>query len=230
MNLKKILLAGTFFLSTSLASSQDKLKFDVYNDWLLGIRLNMSSVTVNPRQIAFSFLFGSYSMEFKQPNDSTYQETVKDNWAGRDEFFDYSKNLGYTLFNYSVTRGEPREEKEALVKRVFDKKYKSLLELFDDLENGRINDGDSIHFSLLGMPYSIKAGKKQNSETIVYSGTFKVKKEPGDSYVLKEEEPVKLYTIKEDGKEIPIGFTATLSHAKKKKEISIEGILKKDKD
>jgi len=127
MKLKEIVFAGALFLSSSVAFSQDNLNFDVYNDWLLGINLNMSSLRITPKKIDFSFLKNLYSMEFNQLNDSTYQEIVRDNWARREEFFDYSKDSCYTLINYSVVKGEAREEKVAVIGRVFDKNIKVCL-------------------------------------------------------------------------------------------------------
>ncbi len=225
MKLRKIVLsfAGALLLSGSAALSQNKLKFDVYSDAFLGLRLNLGSLKVSPKEVDFSFLLGLYSMQFKNINDSTYQEIVKDNWNGRNEFFDYSWNSHYTLRSYDEKKGNPRAEKKALENKVFDKKYESIPELVERFQKGLINDKDSIHIVVLGLPYSAVTEKRKNQDTLIYTGHLEVKRDSGDVYIAPN--PIRVYV--KDG--VPIGFSTVLLDVsgKKEKEIFIEGILKK---
>ncbi len=233
MKLKEIVLAGALLLSSSAALSQNKLKFDVYSreEGLLKL-LNSSSLRINSEQIDFSFLFDIYSMEFQKLTDSTYREIVRNNflWQAKDEFFDYSKDSCYTLLSYSAVRGKPREEKKALVERRFDKKYLSLPELFKDFEEGRLENGDSLHFIVNGMPYSVKIKRRENQDSIIYSSSLEdiIKREPGDIIICPY--PIEVYAIEKDGKFVPIGFSTELLRVKNGKKIPINGKLREEKD
>ncbi len=229
MKFKEILLAGAFFLSTSLAFSQKPVHFDVYSkgEGFFNPKLNTSSLKVSPEEIDFSFLFGIYSMKFKKINDSTYREIVKNNflWKSKEEFFDYSfKDSCYTFNNYSARGEKPRLEKELLEGKTFDKKYKSPPELFGYLERGLIKD--SIHFIVCGLPYSVKIESIEKNDTITYSCSLEesIKKEPGD--VILFPYPIEAITKKEDGKIIPLGFFTKFLNAKNGKNTHLEGVLR----
>jgi hypothetical protein len=228
MKLKEILLGGAIFLS-SAAFSQDKLHFDVYTkgEGFFGLRLNNSSLKVDSNEINLSFLFGIYSVEFKKINDSTYKEIVRNNflWKSKEEFFDYSfKDSSYVLDSYSAIGGKPREEKEALEKTVFNKKYKDLPGLFSEFEKGSLKD--SIHFIILGLPYSIKIESSKRDSDLVYSCNPKelVKEEPGD--VILFPYPLEVRAKKKDEKIVPFLFFTKFLNVKTGRNISVEGELR----
>jgi len=227
MKLKEITLASALFLS-SLAFSQDNLNFDVYSKerGLLKF-LNSSSLKVSPKEIDFSFLFGIYSMKIKNLTDSTYQEIVKDNWELREEFFDYSfKDSCYTLLRYSVKKGKPREEKKALGERKFDEKYGGLPELFSAFEEGLLKDKDSLHFIVLGMPYSVKIESRENQDSIIYSCNLEeiIKREPGDNIIFPY--PIEVYTIKREEGLSPVGFSTAFVRVRSGKKVPIKGKIR----
>lgn len=225
MKFKEIVLGGTLLLSSSLALSQNELHFDIYSreDGILNF-LRSSSLKASPNEVDFSFLFGIYSMKAINSTDSTYQEIVKNNipWETKDEFFNYSKDSCYVLNSYFTKNGKSREEKEALEGRIFDKKYKTLPELFNDFEKGLL--GDSLHFIVQGMPYSARIKKIDNSDRIIYSCTFDVKRESGDMYICPY--PIEVYTIKKDGKLTPTKFSTMLLNSKNGKKIPLQGKLR----
>lgn len=230
MKLREIVLASAFFLSSSLVFSQDKLHFDVYTkgEGFFSPRFNSSSIKVNSDEINCSFLFGIYSMKFKKVNDSTYQESVKTEilWILKEELFNYSfKDSCYTFNNYSAIGENPRQEKEALKGTIFNKKYKTPPELFNDLEKGLLDEKDSIHFIIQGVPYSIKINKIKKGDERIYSSTLlKIEDEPGDYFIFPY--PAEVYTKNKNGKIIPIKFNTKLLNAKTKKITSIEGELR----
>lgn len=233
MKLKEIVLAGAMLLSSvAFAQSSDKLHFDVYSkrDGSFIPKLNTGSLRIASDEVDFSFLFGIYSMNFKKVNDSTYQEIVRDNllWDLKEEFFYYSfKNSRYTLKDYFVVGGKPREEKEALKGKVFDKKYKMPLEILSNFEENIKKD--SLHFIAFGEPYSV--GKKEVIEKgdTIYSYILgkPIKKELGDFIIFPY--PTKIILKKKDGKFIPFEFYTKSLNLRNKNENSIEGKLKEEK-
>ncbi len=231
MKLKEIVLAGSLLLLTSLAFSQDKLKFDVYSkgEGRFSLRLNNSTLKVDSNEIDFSFLLGFYSMKFKKLTDSTYQEIVKNNvpFQSKDEFFNYSfKDSCYTLLSYYAVGGKPRAEKKALVGRDFDDKYRSLPELVNYFEKGLIKDGDSIHFIINGEPYSVEIGRRENQDSVIYSCSLEeiIKREPGDVIIFPY--PIEAYATKENGGLIPLRFSTAFLNVRNGKKTSIEGELR----
>ncbi|MEK6833681.1 MAG: hypothetical protein AABY32_06570 [Nanoarchaeota archaeon] len=227
MKLREIVLAGAIFLSGAVFS-QDKLHFDVYSreEGFLNL-LKSSFLRVSSKEVDFSFLFGIYSMSFKKINDSIYQEVVKDNWALREEFFDYSlEDSCYTLIRYSAKRGKPRQEKKALEERIFDKKYRVLPELFSNFKNGLL--GDSLHFIVNGMPYSVKINSRENGESIIYSCNLGelIKREPGDNILFPY--PIEVYAIKKNGELLPLGFSTEFLKVRSGKKVPIKGKLKEN--
>jgi hypothetical protein len=230
MKLREILLAGAFLLS-SAAFSQNKLHFDIYSkkEGFFNPRLN-SSLNMDSKEIDFSFLHGMYSMKFKRINDSTYREIVKNNFfQSKEEVFDYSfRDSSCILDSYSAIGGKPREEKEVLEGTVFDKKYKSLPELFNDFEKGLLKD--SIYLIVLGMPYSIKIENTEVDEDIIYSCKLKkpIKKEPGDFILFPY--PIEVYAKRKNEKVIPLGFYTKFLNVRSGRNTSIEGELRKEKE
>jgi len=230
MKLKDILLTSTLFLS-SLGFSQEPITLDIYSkgEGKFSPRLNNSSLKVNSNEVDFSFLFGLYLMKFQKLNDSTYREIVDNNFpfVSKEEIFDYSfKNGQYIFKNYYTDNDEPRLEKEVLEGNIFNKKYKTLPELFNDFEKGKIED--SIHFIVLGLPYSVKVNKYQEGKKLVYSSNLKdfVKIEPGDDIIFPY--PIKVFGIRENGKIKPLKFDTYFLRAKTGKKTHLEGILKED--
>jgi hypothetical protein len=230
MKLKEILLAGSLLLSSQLFS-QEGLKFDISSDRRGISRLiaNNSSLSLDSNKIDFSFLYGLYSMEFEKINDSTYRETVKNNflWKSNEEVFDYSlKDSCYILDNYSARGGKPREEKEILEGTSFDKKYKTFPELFDYFKEGLL--GDSLHCIVLGLPYSIKIEKNVDDEKIIYSCSLNgvIKEEAGDFIVFPY--PVEIHAENKNEKLIPFAFFTKYLNVKNGKNTSLEGELRKN--
>lgn len=230
MKLKEIVLAGAIFLQSAIAFSQEKLHFDVYSkgEGFLNPRLKNSSLKISPKEIDFSFLFGIYSMEFKKINDSTYQEIVKNNflWKSKKEFFEYSfKDNCYTFNSYSIEGDKPRLEKKMLEGNSFDEKYKALPELFENFENGSLKD--SIHFIVLGLPYSAKIERieKENNVTYYCNLGDLIKSEPGDIIIFPY--PIEAYAAKGNGKLMPLGFSTKFLNVKAGRNVNIEGELKK---
>jgi hypothetical protein len=233
MNLRKIVLASAFLLSSTVASqSLAKLQFDVYSKGEgFFPKFNSGSVKVDSNEIDCSFLFGIYSMKFKKLNDSVYQESVKTNflWISKEELFEYSfskKDSRYTLYSYSAIGEKPREEKELLEGRVFDKKFEIPPELFNNFKKGLLEDKDSIHFLIQGEPYSIKINNLKKGDERIYSSTPpKIDEEPGDYFIFPY--PAEVYAKNKNGKIIPFKFHTKLLNAKTKKITTIEGELKK---
>jgi hypothetical protein len=228
MKIREIVLAGALFLS-SAAFSQDKLHFDIYSKGEgFFPRFNSGSVKANSGEIDCSFLFGIYSMNFKKVNDLTYQEIVKTSflWISKEEFFNYSfKDSCYTLNSYSAVGEKPRLEKEVLEGTSFDKKYKTPPELLNDFEKGLLEEEDSIHFIIQGMPYSIKINNTKKGDEIIYSSTPpKIDEEPGDYFIFPYSAEV--HAKEKNEKIIPIGFRTKLLNAKTKKSTTIEGELR----
>lgn len=221
MKLKDILLASTLFWS-SLAFGQDKLHFEIATKVEKSIVPKiMSHLNVSSDKVDFSFLWGLYSMEFQKINNFTYRETLK------DETYEYAfKDSCYTLIDYNRSKGKPKAEKEILEGRTFDKKYKSLSDLFNDIKKGNL--GDSLHFIVLGNPYSAKIEKIQNGKDLVYSCSLTdiIKLEPGDEFHFSY--PIKMHAIKKNGDITPLSFSTKCLHVKWGKIISIEGKLKED--
>lgn len=229
MNIKEIVLAGAMLLSSAVFSqSPDKLYFDVYTKWDGLPKINSSSVNVIPGEIDCSFFFGLYSMKFKKVNDSTYHETVKTGifWSSREELFEYSfKDSSYILEKYSAILGKSREEKSVLEETIYNKKYKDLLWLIDDFENGLF--GDSLHLIVQGIPYSVKIEKTQKGKDILYfSNPPEIKDEPGDFMTFSF--PFQLHAKEENEKIIPIEFHTKLLNVKSGKKTHLEGILNED--
>jgi len=230
MKLKQILLAGALLFS-SVAFSQEQFKFNIYGkgEKSSGQGLKIGFLKVTPKKIDVSFWWRLYSLEFQKISDSTYREVVKDKIPFSDpkhEFFNYSfKDSCYTLENYFTEEGKPREEKEALEGRVFNKKYKSLPELFNNFENGLLKD--SIHFVVLGMPYSVKIETRENQDSVIYSCNLEniIKREPGDNIIFPY--PIKAYTIKREGGLLPVGFSTEFLRVRSGKRTSIKGELRK---
>jgi len=172
MNLKEIVLASAIFLS-NIVYSQDKLHFDFYSkgERFFSPKLKIGYFEKDSNGINISFLRKMYQMSSSKLNDSTYQEiiSIKSLFNTRKEIFDYSfKDSCYVLDNYSAVKGEPRAERDSLEGNIFDKKYKTLLELFNDFEKGLLED--SIHFIVLAVPYSIKIEKTEKGDSLIYSG------------------------------------------------------------
>ncbi len=231
MKLKDIFLTSAFFLASNLAFSQNPRHFEIYTkgENFPSIRLNTGSVNVTPKEVDFSFLFNLYSINLKKLNDSTYQEIVKDNYiiTSKEEFFTYIlKDSKYTLKDYSVVGGEPRKEKEALKGVTLDKKYKTLIEVFNDFENGNLKD--SVHIFIFGLPYSVGINKIEEKDKIIYFGNLggAIKQEPGDFIIFPY--PAEVIGKKENGKFIPSKFFTKSLNVRNKRVNTIEGILKED--
>lgn len=234
MNLKEIVLAGALLLYGSSAfSQQDKLYFDIYSrfEGFFNIKLNNSSLKADSKEINFSFLYGIYSTCFDKVNDSTYRETVKNNflWISKEETFDYlrGKDSCYTFVKYSAKGEKPREEKKALEGRTFNKKYKPLPELFDDFEKGLLKD--SIHMIVNAVPYSIKVKSiEEEKNNIIYSCSLEglVKREPGDIIIFPY--PIELFAEKRaGGKIVPLRFCTKFLNVRSGNKTFIEGELRK---
>lgn len=223
MSLKKILLTGAFLLSTSLAFSQDKLHYEVHTKGG-GLPSITSFIDLSEKEIDFSFLLGFYSMKFNQINDSIYKETK--NVVFKKEFFDYSKGSGYTLLDYYVDIGRPREVKEILVDKTLDEKYQTFPEILSVFRSKGFEDKDSLHFFLMGLPYSLKVEKFERGDTIFYSSSLKgaIRFEPGDDFHFPY--PIEITAIEKDGKMVILGFSTKFLNVKKEKEGILEGRLK----
>lgn len=224
MKFKEIFLAGALLFSSVLASSQNKLNYEVRTEGG-GFPSTNSSINLNSKEINFSFLYGLYSMKFNQINDSTYRETK--HFLFKKEFFDYSKGSGYEFSNYSVERGKKREEKKALEKTIFNEKYMTFPELLDSFESRGFEGGDSLHFFLMGVPYSLKIERSEKGDSIIYSSTLKgaIKFESGDDFHFSY--PIELVAKEEDSKEVILNFSTNFLNVKKGKKGSLEGKLKK---
>jgi hypothetical protein len=225
MKLKEIVLAGSLLLSSVLASSQDNFNYEVRTDGG-GFPSTKSFINLNENQIDFSFLLGIYSMKFNQINDSMYKETK--HFFFKKEFFDYSKGSGYTLLDYYVDNGKPREVKEILVDKSFNDKYKTFPELLKDFKNEGFENGDSLHFFLMGLPYSLKVEKSEQGDSVIYSSILKdaVRFEPGDDFHFPN--PIEMITTKKDGKNVILSFSTKFLNVKKGKEGLLEGKLKRE--
>lgn len=226
MKFKDIFLAGALlFSSISPTFSQDKINYEIRTKGG-GFPPTTSFINLSENEIDFSFLLGIYSMKFNQINDSTYKETK--HFLLKKEFFDYCKGSGYTLLNYFVDVGKPREVKEKLVNTKLDEKYQTFPEILKDFEKKGFEDGDSLHFFLMGVPYSLKVEKSENGENIIYSSSLNgaVKFEPGDDFHFPY--PIQMVTKKKNGKMIITGFSTKFLNVKKGKEGSLEGKLKEE--
>ena len=230
MNLKKITFASLMFLS-SIAFSQDKLHFDLYSkgEGFFNPRLKIGYIEKDSNEMNFSFFRKMYQMSFSKLNDSTYREmiSIKIPWKSRKEIFDYSfKDSCYVLDNYSAVKGKARTERDSLEGTVFDKKYRTLLDLFNDFENDLLKD--SIHFITLAVPYSIKVEKTKEGNNLIYSsdpGEI-IKEEPGDFIIFPY--PIKAYA-KKNGKKIrPYEFSTRYKKARTGRSSRFKGILRED--
>ena len=229
MKFKDIFLTGALlFSSISPTFSQNKIEFEISSDrkGLSGFIANNSSLCLNSEKINFSFLHGLYSMEFEKINDSTYKETVKNNFFLKpsNEVFYYSlKNSCYTLEEYFAERGKSREEKEILEGIMFDKKYKTFPELFGNFEKGLLED--SLHCIVLGLPYSVKIEKSFENNKIIYSCSLNgiIKREEGDFILFPY--PVEIQAEKKGEILTPINFSTRYLNVKNGKDTTIEGEL-----
>jgi len=168
-----------------------------------------------------------YQMSFSKLNDSTYQEimNIKIPWNSRKEIFDYSfKDSCYILDDYSVVKGKARAERDSLEENIFDKKYKTLVDLFNDFENDLVED--SIHFIALAVPYSIKVEKIKKENDLIYSSDpgEVIKEEPGDFIIFPY--PIEAYARK-NGKEIrPYKFSTRYKKVRTGRNSRLEGNLR----
>ncbi len=226
MNLKEIVLTSALFLS-SIAFSQDKLHFDLYGqgEGFFNPKLKIGHIKKDSTEMRFS-LKKIYEMKFNRLNDSTYQETynLRTPWNIKKEVFDYSfKDSCYVLDNYSAVKGKARAERDSLEGKIFDKKYKTLSDLFDDFENGVLQD--SIHFIVLGIPYSVKIEKTEEGNNVIYScDPGEVIEEPGDRFIFPY--PIKIYAKKNGGGIRPYKFFTRFKKVRTGKIRSLEGNLR----
>ncbi len=226
MKFKDIFLAGALlFSSVSPSFSQDKLNYEVRTKGG-GFPSTMSFINLGEKEIDFSFLLGIYSMKFDQVNDSIYNETK--NFIFKKEFFDYSKGSGYTLLDYYVDRGKLREAKEKLVNKRLDEKYKTFPEILRDFRETGFEDKDSLHFFLMGLPYSLEIEKEKRGDTAFYSSSLKgaIKFELGDDFHFPY--PIEMTVIEKDSRFVILGFSTKFLNVKKGKEGSLEGRLKEE--
>ncbi|HOF43889.1 MAG TPA: hypothetical protein PLE51_01875 [Candidatus Pacearchaeota archaeon] len=224
MRFKDIFLTGALTLSTILPSfSQDKLNYEVRTKGG-GFPATTSFINLSEKEIDFSFLLGIYSMKFNQINDSTYNETK--NFMFKKEFFDYAKGSGYILLDYSVEMGRLRNVKEKLINQKLDEKYKTFPEILKDFREDGFKDKDSLHFFLMGLPYSLKIDKIESGDTTFYSSGLNeaIKFEPGDDFHFSY--PIEMTVVEKEGKRVIIGFSTRFLNVKKRKEGSLEGRLK----
>jgi hypothetical protein len=229
MKFKDIFLAGVILLASSFIPLQRITNFDIYSkgENFIGPRLKTGSIKVTDNSVDFSLLFNIYSMNLKKLNDSTYQETVKDNFifTSKEEFFIYSfKNSSYALKDYFVIGGAPRKEKEVLIGNVFDRKYKTLIETIHDFEKGSLKD--SAHFFVFGMPYSVGIKNIKEKENTLYICNLNgvIKQEQGDFIIFPY--PTEIVAKNEEGKVTPMRFLTKSLNVRNKRINSIEGILK----
>lgn len=226
MKFKDIFLAGALLFSTVLPSfSQDKLNYEICTRGG-GFPSTTSFINLSEKEIDFSFLGRIYSMKFSQINDSTYNETK--NFIFKKEFFYYAKGSGYTLLDYYVDKGKLREVKEKLVNKRFDEKYKTFPEILKDFRENGFKDKDSLHFFLMGLPYSLEIKENERGDTVFYSSSLKgaIKFEPGDYFHFPY--PIEMAAIKKESKMVIIGFSTKFLNVKKGKEGSLEGRLKEE--
>lgn len=224
MKFKDIFLAGALlFSSIAPTFSQDKLNYEIRTKGG-GFPATTSFINLSENEIEFSFLLGVYSMKFNQINDSAYKETK--HFLFKKEFFDYSKGSGYILLDYFVDIGKPREVKESLINTQFDEKYQTFPEIFKEFKNKGFEDKDSLHFFLMGLPYSLKIEKKERGDTLIYSSSLKgaIKFEPGDDFHFPYS--IEMIAKKKGDKMIILGFSTRFLNVKKEKEGSLEGRLK----
>ena len=210
---------------SSLAFSQEKLHYDVYAEinFLWNPRIKIGCLEKNGKNVDVSFL--SNELKFTQTSDSTYREFV--NTSRRKEIFDYFlKDSCYFLKDYYVTEGDSRKEKKELIGKNFDKKHKTLLQLFNDFEKGNLND--SIHAFVFGVPYSIKIYKSTEGGYLIYNcdlGKY-VRDTPSDDFAF--DSVVKAHAEKINGnfrvEKFSTDFKLGLGR-KKKHRINIEGYL-----
>jgi len=218
------------FLS-SIAFSQDKLHFDLYSkgEGFFNPKIKIGYIEKDSNEMNFSFFRKMYQMSFNKLSDSTYQEiiNIKIPWNARKEIFDYSfKDSCYVLDNYTSVKGEARAERDSLEGNIFDKKYKTLSELFNDFEEGILED--SIHFITLAVPYSIKIEKIKKEDDWIYSsdpGDI-IKEEPGDFIIFPY--PIKAYAKENSEKIKPYRFSTRYKKARTGRSSRFEGILRED--
>lgn len=165
MNLKKVLVGAS--LLVSLNSFSQDLKFNVYTNGVnfLGYRpkVKLGSVKREEDKLEASFLFGSYNFSMEQVNDSIYKEEFETSFpfeSRKEEFLYLKSDSGYELLDYRVLSGQRRPEKDSIFMRrenLFLSNYKTALEVFDDLNDGELNDSSS--FFLMAVPYSVPFNK-----------------------------------------------------------------------
>jgi hypothetical protein len=185
--------------------------------------------------VDFSFFYGIYSMHLDNVDDSTYRETVNNNflWISKEETFDYSlgRDSCYTFVKYFARGEKPREEKKAKEETKFNKKYRGLPELVGNLQKGLLNEEDSIHFIVNATSYSIKIESIESGDSsITYSCSLEgvVKREPGDIIIFPY--PIELFAEKrEGGKVIPVRFHTKFLNVRNGNRTSIEGELREEK-
>lgn len=224
MKFKEIFLSGALLFSSVLPCfSQDKLNYEVRTKGG-GFPSTTSFIDLSEKEVDFSFLLGIYSMKFNQINDSVYKETK--NFFFKKEFFDYVSGSGYTLLNYYVDIGKPRKVKESLVDKSLDEKYKTFPEILKDFKKNGFQDKDSLHFFLMGLPYSLEIEKSERGDTVIYSSSLKgaIKFEPGDDFHFPY--PIEMVALEKDGKRVILGFSTKFLNVKKGKEGTLEGRLK----
>ncbi len=225
MKFKEIFLASALFFSSVLAFPQDKLSYGIKTEGG-GFPSTNSSLNLSKKEIDFSFLLGLYSMNFNQVDDTTYNETK--HFLFKNESFNYSKGSGYIFSDYSACRGKPREIKKSLENTHFNEKYKTLPELFGKFENGEFKDGDSLHFFLMGVSYSLRVKRRDEEDRTIYSANLSeaVKFEPGDDFHFSY--PIEIVAREIEGKQVLSEFSTKFLNVKKSKEGSLEGRLKRE--
>ncbi len=222
----KNLLVGSFLLFSGIINGQEKLHFDVYSrgDFFFSPKLKIGYFEKKEKEVNFSFLFGAYSIDFKKINDSTYREIVDVGlWKRKKEVFEYSFNGScYKLEEYYSMGDEPRLEKERLEGKIFDKKYGVLPEIFNNLEKNQL--GDSIHFVLLGVPYSTRIKTEKEGKDFIFSSDLEFIEEKPDD-VVNFSSPVKVKAKKKNGKLLPYNFSTMYKRVKSGRMNYLEGKL-----
>jgi hypothetical protein len=219
MKLKEILLASALFLSGAVVA-QD-LNYNVAGRLEIPFikRLKVAAdLDASPNEISFTFF--DNSMKFQKLNDSTYREIVND-----EEFYEYSKKDSCYIFKSYHSIAKPRAEKELLEGRVFNKKYESLPDLFEDLINKKTKD--TLNFILLGNPYSASLKTTKKGKRTYYTGNPAdfIKREEGDKFHFKF--PIKFEAEEINGQNIPSVFSTKCLYIPLGLIISIEGRLEK---
>lgn len=230
MKFKEIAFASMLFLS-STAFSQNKLHFSLYGkgERFLSPKLKIGYLEKNSNKINFSFFMDIYEMNSVQLTDSTYQETfgIKIPWNTRKEVFSYSfKDSCYILDDYCAVKGEPRLERDSLEGKVFDKKYKTLSDVFQDFEKGLLQD--SVHFIVLGIPYSVKFNIIKQGNNLIYSCETKdiIKEDPEDFIIFPY--PINVYARKHEGKIKPFKFSTRFKNILTGRNYNLEGHLEEE--